>query len=273
MSDDPLRLDEDRNAPPDAVAALNLARRDGPGDARLLAIETALLARVTAPPRGGGDGGGNAASGEGPSAPPVGASRPGGTTAGALSKAAIAVLAAGGVIVALVLAARPVQDAPVMTVPVPISAVSPSLVPTPVPTAAEAGPSSISVDDLPSALPGATASTRIPARERLPASNDVAKTPPDTNDDPATIERAEVALLADAQAVLAQQPAESLARCEDHSRRFPRGTLVQEREVLAIDALVRLNRRAEAEARANRFRAAFPRSGHLRRIDALLSPP
>ena len=68
------------------------------------------------------------------------------------------------------------------------------------------------------------------------------------------------------------RPAESLARCDEHARRFANGTLVQEREVLAIDALMRLGRRPEAEARASRFRASFPRSGHLRRIEALHSP-
>jgi hypothetical protein len=35
--------------------------------------------------------------------------------------------------------------------------------------------------------------------------------------------------------------------------------------------LLRLGRREEAEARAARFRQGFPRSGHLRRVEALLS--
>jgi hypothetical protein len=88
--------------------------------------------------------------------------------------------------------------------------------------------------------------------------------------DPAESERAEVALLDAAQRSLASNPAEALRRCDEHAKTFASGTLVQEREVLAIDALLRLGRRADADARAARFRRSFPRSGHLRRIDALL---
>jgi hypothetical protein len=41
--------------------------------------------------------------------------------------------------------------------------------------------------------------------------------------------------------------------------------------VIAIDALVRRGRRADADARAARFRERFPRSGHQRRIEAILA--
>ena len=61
------------------------------------------------------------------------------------------------------------------------------------------------------------------------------------------------------------------SKLDDHARRFPNGALVQEREVMAIDALVRSGRRDDAEARARRFDVAYPRSGHRRRIDAVLS--
>jgi hypothetical protein len=46
--------------------------------------------------------------------------------------------------------------------------------------------------------------------------------------------------------------------------------LVQERELVVIDALLRLGRRAEAIARAARFHQQFPTSVHGRRIDVLL---
>ena len=44
-------------------------------------------------------------------------------------------------------------------------------------------------------------------------------------------------------------------------------------EVIAIDALVRLGRRPEAETRAARFAKAYPGSSHKTRIDALLGSP
>jgi len=57
---------------------------------------------------------------------------------------------------------------------------------------------------------------------------------------------------------------------DEHRARFPDGTFVQEREVLAIEALVRLGRGAEAKARADAFAHAFPTSAHRRRIAVLL---
>jgi hypothetical protein len=88
----------------------------------------------------------------------------------------------------------------------------------------------------------------------------------------------ELALLNRAQSLLGQNPALSLMLASDHQRRFRPGTLVQEREVIAIDALLRLGQRPAAEARAARFREQFPASVHLRRVDVLLgvgssSPP
>jgi len=47
---------------------------------------------------------------------------------------------------------------------------------------------------------------------------------------------------------------------ESHARRFPSGLLVEEREALAIKAQVNSGRRAEALARAEKFRERFPKS-------------
>ena len=73
-----------------------------------------------------------------------------------------------------------------------------------------------------------------------------------------------------AQDALASDPARALAICSEHQQTFKRSGFAQEREVIAIDALVRLGRRGEAEARADRFARSWPTSGHLRRIDSLL---
>ena len=48
---------------------------------------------------------------------------------------------------------------------------------------------------------------------------------------------------------------------------FPNGVLVQEREVIAISALRRLNRTTEAERRAAAVSKAFPGSVHEQVIE------
>jgi len=83
--------------------------------------------------------------------------------------------------------------------------------------------------------------------------------------------QAEVKLLERAQDALRSRPAEALALCNDHSRRFPSGMLVQEREVIAIEALVKTDRKEEAKVRAERFKARFPGSSHTRRLETLVA--
>jgi len=80
----------------------------------------------------------------------------------------------------------------------------------------------------------------------------------------------ELGLLARAQAALGTDPGHALALSGDHERIFTRGALAQEREVIVIDALLRLGRTAEASARAARFHQQFPGSVHGRRVDVLL---
>ncbi|MCA9623611.1 MAG: hypothetical protein KC731_31535, partial [Myxococcales bacterium] len=87
---------------------------------------------------------------------------------------------------------------------------------------------------------------------------------------PSAAPRPESAILAEAQRSLASDPARALALCDEHARSHPRGSLGQEREMIAIDALQRLGRTAEARARAAAFRARHPTSGHNRRLDVLL---
>jgi hypothetical protein len=47
---------------------------------------------------------------------------------------------------------------------------------------------------------------------------------------------------------------------------------VQEREVIAVEALLRAGRREEAQARFQRFLERHPRSAHRRRLEDLLAP-
>ena len=61
----------------------------------------------------------------------------------------------------------------------------------------------------------------------------------------------EVALLGHAQSLLDDDPAGALAQLEQHAAESPRGEMATEREFLAVRALLRLGRRAEAAARAD----------------------
>ena len=83
----------------------------------------------------------------------------------------------------------------------------------------------------------------------------------------------EVDLLDRAQDALSSRPGEALALADEHAVRYPAGVLAQEREVIAIDALVRLGRPGDARARADRFFRDFPASAHRPRIDAILEGP
>ena len=81
---------------------------------------------------------------------------------------------------------------------------------------------------------------------------------------------AELALLRAAQDALRVDPARALAIAGEHARRFGDGTLAQEREVVAIEALVALARPPEARERAARFASRWPRSAHARRLAVIL---
>jgi hypothetical protein len=80
----------------------------------------------------------------------------------------------------------------------------------------------------------------------------------------------EARLLERARAVVSSDPGAALAVLDEHGRAFPAGSLVLERELLAVDALLRLGRRADAEARARSIRERAPGSLYTRRLEHLL---
>jgi hypothetical protein len=61
-------------------------------------------------------------------------------------------------------------------------------------------------------------------------------------------------------ALEAEEPDRALQAVAHHERRFPTGVLVQERETMAIRALLAQGRAEAAEARAKQFRDRFPDS-------------
>ncbi|WP_438044526.1 hypothetical protein [Sorangium sp. So ce128] len=79
----------------------------------------------------------------------------------------------------------------------------------------------------------------------------------------------EVQLLHRAQDALATDAASSLALTVEHARRFPTGALGQEREIIAIRALLALGRAAEARARAASLLERFPGSAYRGRLESL----
>jgi hypothetical protein len=77
----------------------------------------------------------------------------------------------------------------------------------------------------------------------------------------------EARLLEQARKLLGTAPAAALSLTDQHAARFPHGVLVQEREVIAVEALRRLHRTAEADRRAAAFAQAFPGSAHRRMVE------
>jgi hypothetical protein len=107
-----------------------------------------------------------------------------------------------------------------------------------------------------------------PAPRRSPsvaASSSVA-----TNAPPDLAIPTEIELLRDARLALKQSPARALELAESHARTYPGGKLSQERELMAITALVALGRRTAALARASRFEQSFPQSPYRKQIGELL---
>ena len=79
----------------------------------------------------------------------------------------------------------------------------------------------------------------------------------------------EVHLLQRAQGALGGDPAAALALTDEHARRFAGGGLGQEREFIAVSALLALGRGPEARARAARLLERFPSSAYRGRLDSL----
>ncbi|WP_394832740.1 hypothetical protein LVJ94_40180 [Pendulispora rubella] len=158
----------------------------------------------------------------------------------AVATAAAVVGAMGGGVVGYRLGERARPPAPVVSAPATAitAEVAPSVV---VPDAA--------VPPAPSAPPPQASAARPPAPARA------------KKEDSADTLAVELSLVQMARAALARgNYAAALDATEQHARTFPKGHLTEERESLAIQALVGAGRDAEARARAARFRAKYPQS-------------
>jgi hypothetical protein len=89
---------------------------------------------------------------------------------------------------------------------------------------------------------------------------------------PSVEPESELSLIRRAEA-LRTRPAQALQVLAEHRELYPSGALAQEREVLAIEALLRSGSRVQAEARAEALERRYPASPHLRRVRVLLDAP
>ena len=80
----------------------------------------------------------------------------------------------------------------------------------------------------------------------------------------------EAKLLNQAHAAMATDPRKAYAFASDHAKRYPRGQLAAERELILVQALVKLGRAREAEARGHALRKSAPSSIYRERLDSIL---
>ncbi|AKU95634.1 hypothetical protein AKJ09_02298 [Labilithrix luteola] len=80
----------------------------------------------------------------------------------------------------------------------------------------------------------------------------------------------ELELVQRAQAAVASDPARALAVAAEHARAYPAGAFVQEREVIAVEALARLGRIDEAWKRAVELVRRFPGTPYATRLERAL---
>jgi hypothetical protein len=73
-------------------------------------------------------------------------------------------------------------------------------------------------------------------------------------------------------ALAAGDAASAIRQLDEYEARFPEGALVDEAEVLRVEALVATGDRAAAERAGQRFLAAHPNSPHATRVRALIAP-
>lgn len=133
--------------------------------------------------------------------------------------------------------------------------------------------SSATLPPEPDSEPSASAANSAPsgAQRALPAPN-AARAKPSLVADSLTDLARERALLDIARADAAHgDPAQALNTAEQHRHQFPQGRLAEEREALAIRALLSLGHRREAEARARAFRTAYPHSFLTSVLESALS--
>lgn len=221
----------------------------------------------------------------------IGASAVGLTAAGGVAKASIltkvgvwlaagVVVAGAGAIVVQQTRSEPAQQAAPATAVTHVAKSQPVAEPEP-PAAVEPTAQETAIEE-PATDEAATAEPAVPVPVKrkalataaqpsaLQPSLQASAPAPGAQEPPAPPPPSETQLLAAAQAALNGNPARALQLTAQHQKLYPSGGLTQERQVLEIDALYRLGRSSEADARAKRFIAQHPGSSYARRVKDLM---
>lgn len=244
---DPARLSESRDAEDEILRnSIEESKRDLPDETRLAAIALKLGPGILGAAAAGGAGGGGGAAAGGaaakasvaPAAAKIGAM----SASMKLATAVAVTLAIGGGAVVVPKIISPSTSA--VTVAPTTNATSSSI----------ASSSALSL-----ALPPASASA---APSPFPSMKPLVIPPRNPDDETKALQQAQDALKTD--------PDYALAQCDDDAKLFPNGTLAQEREVVAVDALTRLGRMPEAKARAKKFLTDYPNSAQRLRVQQLV---
>jgi hypothetical protein len=235
IDDDLPELPADAREAVEAAKAIGLA---GPGDDVRARMRARLVGALPGGGGSGGEGGGGGGSGG------VGAGLP-----RAPLWVVAAALAVGGA-AGLLVPRAPVERIVVVNSPAASSAAS-NLASAPLP-----GLPSIDAKDLPPAPSAASAASAATVVAGANGAVDAASSARGGDD-----LAAERAALDVARTALGRgDGANALVACDDHARKFPRGALAEEREAIAVQALVLEHRPDDARARAERFRKTHPRS-------------
>jgi len=128
----------------------------------------------------------------------------------------------------------------------------------------------LSVEQLPTATvpaapvasTGSGAGVRTP-KETMLTSSDVLSPPL----------ASELELLQRAQAAVHTEPERALSITSEQARAYPAGEFIQEREVIAVEALARLGRKDEALRRARALVSRFPRTPYGDRLELAVGRP
>jgi hypothetical protein len=308
MSEQPVRMHLDPELDAELRATLDAARTDRVEDDRVerLALR---LGPLLGPGGGGGTGGSGGSGGSGAAKLASTAATSGGVIAAAKGLALVVALGAAGTFVWIERAAPDAEMTTLpeeVPTPATTSAQEPPREPMHVeirppeiepvsdppstfrrrtePRAATTTPTSPTTEppttEPPTTAPPTTApptteppTTEPPTTEpptTAPPTTEAPTTAPPTTEAPTTAPT-ELSLVRGAMSALAASPARALAQADEHARLYPHGALADDREVIAIDALVRLGRPQDAEARAGRFRTDHPGSPSIRRIDRILA--
>jgi hypothetical protein len=234
--DNTVRWSSDGGAPAPLRTLLRAAADDGPTDAELASLGRRVAPLLAAPV-----------------SPPTIAAR-WGLVKGALVSGVVTAVIGGGIAAYVLMRGGP---PPAAVTPAPAPSIAPAVAepvspaPPPAPTPPPA------VVPLPAAEPPPAPAPPAPVPRHSVASKPV--TP------------SEVEMLEQARAALHGGDAgRALALAADHGRAYRDGMLAEERDAIAIEALVKLERMDEARGRWDKFTSAYPRSNYRARLQRLI---